>query len=161
MLRRRGRQKLNTKLAWSLRRKMSPVLQVRSERKQSEPSGKTNNINVNISLGNDFRGLSAAVNASDGESPAKKAKTGPSKPAFKKTEGVGPSKPSKKTTESRIEQPFSQKQQVPKRPIQTARFSKAHRGLAERSKHRSRTRRIFHDTIESIQSSRTRPAAPI
>ena len=94
------------------------------KRKQSEPSGNTNNINVNISLGNDFRGLSGAVIASDGQSPTKKAKTGASKPATKKTEGVGPSKPSKKTTEPRIEQPFSQAQQVPKRPIQTARSTK-------------------------------------
>ncbi|CAF9918764.1 hypothetical protein IMSHALPRED_004407 [Imshaugia aleurites] len=94
------------------------------KRKQSEPSVYTNNINVNISLGTDFRGLPGAVYASEGQSPAKKAKTGPSKPASKKTEGLGSSKPSKKATEPRIEQPSSPAQQAPKRPIQAARSAK-------------------------------------
>lgn len=71
------------------------------KRKQSEPSGKTNNINVNVSLGNDFDGLSGAAYASEGQSPAKKAKTGPSKPASKKAEGVGSSKPAKKTASTK------------------------------------------------------------
>lgn len=77
----------------------SEPLAAGKKRKQSEPSGNTNNINVNITLGNDFRGLPGGVIASDGQSPAKKAKTAPSKPAAKKTEGVGLSKPSKKTTD--------------------------------------------------------------
>lgn len=93
------------------------------KRKQSEPSGNVNNINVNISLGNDFRGLSGGVNATDRPSPAKKAKTGPSKPANKKTEAIGTSKSSKKTTERGIKEHLSQAQNVHEKPRQTARKS--------------------------------------
>ena len=88
------------------------------KRKQSEPSGNINNINVNISLGNSFPGFPGAVNATSSPSPAKKAKTAPSKPTGKKPEGAASSKPSKKTTKSEIEQPASQ---TPNRPKQTAR----------------------------------------
>ena len=107
--------------------KASMVPAVKSEspvagkkRKQSESSGNTNNINVNISLGDNFPGFPGAVNATSSPSPAKKAKTAPSKPANKKAENA-PSKPSKKTTNSKIEQPPSE---APNRPKQTARSSK-------------------------------------
>ena len=108
--------------------KASMVPAVKSEstvagkkRKQSEPSGNVNNINVNISLGNHFPGFPGAVNATSSPSPAKKAKTAPSKPTNKKAEGTASSKPSKKTAKSEIEQPPSQAHNQAK---QTARSSK-------------------------------------
>lgn len=91
------------------------------KRKQSDTSWNTNNINVNISLGNDFGGFSGTANATDGQPSAKKAKTGLSKPGSKKTGGCGSSKPSKKNTELEIERPSSQAQQSDNRPKQTAR----------------------------------------
>ena len=71
------------------------------KRKQSEPSGNTNNINVNISLGNGIPGFPGAVNATSNPSPAKKAKTAPSKPTSKQAAETASSKPSKKSTMSK------------------------------------------------------------
>ena len=108
--------------------KASMVPAVKSEspvagkkRKQPEPSGNINNINVNISLGNNFRGSPGAVNATSSPSSAKKAKTAPSKSISKQAAGTASSKPSKKTTKSEIEQPPSP---APNRPKQTARCPK-------------------------------------
>ena len=116
--------------------KASMVPAVKSEspvagkkRKQSEPSGNINNINVNISLGNSFSGFPGAVNATSSPSPAKKAKTAPSKPSNKKTEGTASSKPSKKTTKSEIEQPPSQ---APNRPKQIPHPSILSKGATEK-----------------------------
>lgn len=103
--------------------KKKEPLAVGQKRKQSEPSGNINGININVSLGFDIQGLPGGVNATDSQSPAKKAKTGPSKPANKKTE-IGSSKSSKKTAELGIEKPLSQAQKVQKRPIQTAKSAK-------------------------------------
>lgn len=91
------------------------------KRKQPESSGNFNNVNVSISFGNGFQGPSSAVNAAFSQSPAKKAKTGPSKPTNKNTDKTASSKPPKKTTELGIEQELPQAQRS--RPIQTARRS--------------------------------------
>ena len=88
------------------------------KRKQSDPSANINSINVSISLGNDFQGFPSAVNATNNQPPAKKAKTAASKPTTKKTESTASSKPSKKPTKGEIEQSSSQ---APNRPKQTAR----------------------------------------
>lgn len=88
------------------------------KRKQSEPSGNINNFNVNISFGNNMQGFSSTVNASDSQSPAKKAKTGPSKPTNKKSEAVASSK---KPSGPAIKQTSSQAPKAPNRPKQTAR----------------------------------------
>ena len=124
-------------------------LAVGKKRKQSEPSGNNNNIHINISLGNDFRGLSDGVNTTDSRPPAKKAKTGTSKPANKKTEAVGSSKPSKKTTGPGIEQTVPQAQNVRERPLQTAKkqpsstktgaAEKKHSGIKQESKVKGET----------------------
>lgn len=119
------RAKAQYKISQASAKKSEP-LAVGKKRKQSEPSGNINNINVNISLGNEFQGTSGGVNAMDSQSPAKKAKTGPSKPTNKKTTDVGSSKLSKKTTELGDEQPLSQAQKVQRRPIQTAKSTKLH-----------------------------------
>lgn len=96
---------------------------VGKKRKQSEPSGYINNINVNISLGNDFQQLPGAVNAPTSQPLAKKARTTPSKPNNKKNEESASPKPSKKTTRLGIEQKLPQAQEVQIRPKQTARPS--------------------------------------
>ncbi len=96
---------------------------VGKKRKQSEPSGNINNINVNISLGNDFGGPPGAFSVTHGQQPAKKAKTTPSKSKNKKPEEIAYSKPSKKTTGPRIEQPLPQAQSIQQRPKQTAKPS--------------------------------------
>lgn len=96
---------------------------VGKKRKQSEPSGNINNINVNISLGNDIQGPSGAFSATHSQPPAKKAKTTASKPKNKKPEEIASSKPSKKTAVPGIEQPLSQAQKVQQRPKQTAKPS--------------------------------------
>lgn len=94
---------------------------VGKKRKQSESSGNMNNIDVNISLGNNFQGFPGAINTTDSQSPAKKAKTTPSKPTKKKSEETASSKPPKKNTKPEIQQPSPQ---APPRPKQTARSSK-------------------------------------
>lgn len=91
------------------------------KRKQSESSGNMNNINVNISLGNNFQGFPGAFNATDSQPPAKKAKTTPSKPTGKKPEETASPKPPKKNTKPEVQQPSPQ---APPRPKQTARSSK-------------------------------------
>lgn len=90
---------------------------VGKKRKQSEPSGNMNNINVNISFGNNFQGWPGAPNATDHQSPAKKAKTTPSKPTKKKPEETASSKLPKKNIKPEIQQPSPQ---APPRPRQTA-----------------------------------------
>lgn len=102
----------------------SEPLAVGKKRKQSEPSGNIKNINININLGDDFQVISGGLNATDSESPAKKAKTGSSKSTKKKTEGSGSSQPSKKVIKLGNEQPLSQTQGVHKRPRQTAKNAK-------------------------------------
>ena len=109
---------------------MAPAVKSQSpvagkKRKQSEPSGNVNNINVNISLGNDFSGFPAGVNATGNPSPAKKAKTAPSKPTKKKTEETASSKPSKKTTKKEIEEPPSQASNRPKQTAKCPRLTEA------------------------------------
>lgn len=95
--------------------------EVGKKRKQSEPSGNMNNINVNISFGNNFPGSPYAINTTDGQPPAKKAKTTPSKPTKKNPEETASPKAPKKNTKPEIQQPSPQ---APPRPKQTARKSK-------------------------------------
>lgn len=87
--------------------KKSEPLAAGKKRKQPEPSGNINNINVNISLGNNFQQLLVGLSTTDGQSSAKKAK-------------AGPSKPTNKTTQPKIKQPLAEAQKVQKRPRQTA-----------------------------------------
>lgn len=88
------------------------------KRKQSDFPGNIHNINVNISLGKDFQGFPGAVDNTSSQPPAKKAKTGPSKPTNKNTEKSASAKPSEKSTKPEI------KQQAPSRPRQTAKSAK-------------------------------------
>ena len=90
------------------------------KRKQSESFGNFPNINVNINFGSDYQGFPGSTSAAtNGQSPAKKAKTGTSKPTNKKADEDPPKAP-KKTAASAIKQPPSQMQDVQKRPRQTA-----------------------------------------
>ncbi|KAK4690846.1 hypothetical protein P7C71_g6037, partial [Lecanoromycetidae sp. Uapishka_2] len=85
------------------------------KRKQSEPAGNTNSININISLGNDFRGPSGVANASEGQSPAKKARTGPLKPTnTKKTAAAKDKASTKKPPTSNDDKKDSRVKQEPK-----------------------------------------------
>ena len=92
------------------------------KRKQPERSENVNNININISLGNDFQRVS---------NPAKKARTTPSESAKKKSEKGASTSQSKKSVETKIERPSSQTQNAQARPKQTAKSAKLHAAWLE------------------------------
>lgn len=91
--------------------KQGKPLTVDKKRKQPQPSGNINNINVNISLGNNFHQQADDFDTTNGQLPAKKAKTGPPKRI-------------NKSTPLEIKQPLPEAQTVHKWPRQTAKSAK-------------------------------------
>lgn len=95
------------------------------KRKQSETSGNANNININISLGNDFPRPYSDGNVTESRPPAKKTKTGSSNPKqdTRNTNNPSSSKPSEKTNIPKTVQSPSKAPKATKIPLQTARSS--------------------------------------